>query len=264
MSDRICSTARCGKTNAPHRARTGSGYWCGTCLDHWRRNGTDPAERQALRPVEESCPVVEDGVRCGRPVSVKRTGWCEMHRKLAQNNGSPTVRLRGGRGTLQAFVRAAAAATTDECLIPPGWTPRGNTRPVVRLDGEATSAARQVWTLAHGDPGELDVLHTCNGGSGAHGCINIRHLYLGDATQNARDMVDAERQARGETHGSHVLTEEDVREIRRRHVPGTGPYNRGNSADLAAEYGVDVTAIRKAVRGRTWSHLKRGAPDDAG
>lgn len=270
MSDRICSTPRCGKTNAPHRARTGSGYWCGTCLDHWRRNGTHPAERQALRPVEESCPAVEDGVRCGRTVDVKRTGLCNMHRKLASRNGAPTARTRLGRGKLQDLVRAAAAATGEECIIPPGWTPpepgtgdRMNRRPMVKLDGQMMPAARAVWIIANGDPGELDVLHTCHEGNGAAGCISIRHLYAGDDLDNARDRVEAERHPHGETHGCHVLTEADVREIQRRHVPGTGPYNRGNTADLAEEYGVTQSAIRRAVSGRTWAHLRGRAPDDA-
>lgn len=255
MPDRTCVTPRCGKAPAPHRARIGAGHWCMSCLDHWRRKGTDPGERSALRVGETSCPVVEDGERCGRPVAVKRTGWCNMHRKVAQNNGGdPTARQRAGRGALLAFVQRAAVATGDECLIPPGW----EQRPIVKLDGRAMTAARAVWTIAHGEPADRDVLHTCNGGSGAHGCISIRHLYLGDDAQNARDKIEAGRQPQGEGHAMHVLTEADVREIRRRHVSGTGPYNRGNTRDLADEFSVAVTTVRNAVNGRSWRYLDGG------
>jgi len=257
VPDRTCVTPRCGKSPAPHRARLGSGYWCMSCLDHWGRKGTDPAERQALRPVPDSCPVVEDGVRCGRAVVVKRTGWCEMHRKVAQNNGGdPTARQRAPRGSLLALVRAAAVATTEECIIPPGW----EQRPVVRLDGTLMVAARAVWTLVHGDPGDQHVLHTCNEGDGSHGCINRRHLYLGDNDDNTQDRLDAERQARGEGHAMHVLTEAQVLNARRRHVPGRA----GNTRALAEEFGVAVTTLRNAVSGRSWRHLKGGADGDGG
>ncbi|MFG2404260.1 hypothetical protein ACGFR8_07950 [Streptomyces brevispora] len=256
MPDRSCSTSRCGKPNAPHRARLGSGYWCMSCLDHWRRHDEDPAHRQALRPVLEACPVVEDGAPCGRPVVVKRTGWCESHRKVALRNGSPTSRKRAGRVRLLDLVLGAARAADEECIIPAGW----EQRPIVRLEGQQMTAARAVWTLAHGDPGQAHVLHTCNEGDGSHGCISIRHPYLGDNDQNTRDRMDAERQARGEGHGRHILTVAQVQDIRRRHVPGTGPYNRGNTRDLAGEFTVAESTIRAAVRGDNWGWLQGGAP----
>lgn len=71
-----------------------------------------------------------------------------------------------------------------------------------------------------------------------------------------------QRQVRGERHGMHVLTEADVKDIRRRYVPGTNPRDRGNVSSLAAEYGVNTTTVWRAARGRTWKHLKE-APDDA-
>jgi hypothetical protein len=115
-------TPRCGKSPAPHRARLGAGHWCTSCLDHWRRKGTDPADRAALRLAPDTCVVVEDGVRCTRPVTVKARGWCEMHRKVAQNNGGdPAARQRAPRGSLLALVGAAAVAESEECIIPPGW-----------------------------------------------------------------------------------------------------------------------------------------------
>jgi hypothetical protein len=264
MPDRICSIPQCGNMNTPHRARLGAGYWCGTCLDHWRRHGADPANRTGLRVVPDTCTVVENGERRPRPVAVKRDGWCEMHRKLARNNAGATRRKRTGRGGLLSLVRAAAVATQEECIVPAGWKVqpggRGARRPMVKLDGRMMTAARAVWNLAHGDPGQAHVLHRCNDGDGSHGCVNIRHLYVGDNAQNARDRVEAERQARGEGHGGHILVEDDVQQIRRRHVPGRGPYDRGNTLDLAAEYAVAPTTIRNAVSGRSWAHLAKRTP----
>lgn len=261
MLDRICSTARCSNTRTPHRARLGDGYWCNSCLSYWTRTGEDPARRQQLQPVEETCVIVEEGVRCTRPVYIKSRGWCETHRKAAaRNSGIPARARLHGPGELLALVRAAAVATAEECVIPRGWRPRPGRRPMVKLDGQLMPAARAVWTLAHGDPGELHVLHTCHGGDGSQGCITIRHLYTGDNEQNSRDRVEAGRQARGEGHGCHILAEEEVREIRRRHVPGTGPYNRGNTRALAEEFGVGTTTIRAVIRGEKWGWLGDGGP----
>ncbi|WP_433341699.1 hypothetical protein [Streptomyces sp. CA-253872] len=207
--------------------------------------------------------VVEGGVRCTNAVYVKSRGWCETHRKAAaRNNGAPARTRLYGPGELLTLVHAAAAATGDECIIPRGWKTkeRGTRRPMVKLGGRMMPAARAVWTLAHGDPGELHVLHTCHAGDGSQGCITIRHLYTGNNHQNSQDRVKEGRQARGEDHGCHVLTEEQVREIRRRHVPGTGPYNRGNTRELAEEFGVATTTLRNAVSGRAWVHLGKESP----
>jgi hypothetical protein len=113
------------------------------------------------------------------------------------------------------------------------------------------TAARAVWTLAHGDPGDQHVLHRCNEGDGSHGCINVRHLYLGDNDDNTQDRLGAERQARGEGHAMHVLTEAQVLAARRRHVPGRA----GNTRALAEEFGVAVTTMRNAVSRRSRRHL---------
>ncbi|MER6557881.1 hypothetical protein ABT300_08960 [Streptomyces sp. NPDC001027] len=116
------------------------------------------------------------------------------------------------------------------------------------------AVARAVWSLANGDPGESHVLHSCNGGSGEHGCINIRHLRLGTHAENMRDKLEAERQARGETHGLHKLTEQDVREIRRRYLPGRGRRG-GNGRQLAEEFGVSPVTISQVANHKSWGWL---------
>jgi hypothetical protein len=187
---------------------------------------------------------------CGLSVTYKRKTMCEMHRRLELRNGSPTSRHRAGRGRLQALVHEAASATTDDCVIPPRW----HQRPKVRFNGKMMTAARAVWWIAEGvDPGDGMVLHTCH--QGIEGCINRRHLYLGDHAQNMRDKVEAERCSRGEEHGMAKLTTAQVIEIRRRYVRGRGPYDRGNSAALAEAFGVAQTMIRMIVRREAWAWL---------
>ncbi|MER6975692.1 hypothetical protein [Streptomyces carpinensis] len=114
------------------------------------------------------------------------------------------------------------------------------------------NASRAVWILANGDPGEAHVLHTCH--RGAEGCINIRHLYLGDHDRNMLDMVEAGRSSRGEVNGQSVLKAEHVLQIRRdlnAGVPGVV---------LAERYGVSKATISAIRVGKRWGWLQ---PDPA-
>lgn len=259
MPDRICSVARCTGTRATNRARAGTGYWCISCLTYWNRTGKDPAGRQGLMVVPDGCVIVENGVRCGRRLAVKSRGWCGMHRARARRNGGDPMACLYVWGDVRKSLERAAQATGPECFIPAGWE---GERRRVRFDGQDMPATRAVWIIATGKAPAGLMLHTCNGGSGAHGCIAIGHLYEGDDAQNVRDMVDAERQARGERQGSSVLTEAQVLEIRRRHVPGRhGHKGSGNKRALAEEFGVSPMTIRDIVSGRIWGWLQERPGD---
>lgn len=81
-------------------------------------------------------------------------------------------------------------------------------------------------------------------------CINPEHLYAGTPLSNMRDMINRGRQkftgCPGERHPSAKLTEEQVREIRKRNAAGEG-YRK-----LATIYGIDRTGIQDIVKRRTW------------
>lgn len=192
------------------------------------------------------CTVAKDGARCPHVGRIVR-GLCPKHLRRQKENGDPLTLHRTKRLTL-TDLRAAAAATTDECITPAGT----DERPRVRYDGRKMWAARAVWIIANGDPGDKDVLHTCNGGSGDAGCINIRHLKAGDDVENHQDMDAAGRRAVAERHGNALLANAQAEEIHRRYVPGTGPYNRGNAVALAEEFGVHRSAITAIARGESY------------
>ena len=59
--------------------------------------------------------------------------------------------------------------------------------------------------------------------------------------------------ARGETHGQAVLTDEQVREIRREYKGGWGEQTR-----MAKQYGVSQAIVSQIVRGEVWMHLDPG------
>ena len=157
------------------------------------------------------------------------------------------------RSLRRAEMLEASLGAVDECLF---LTTRSNV-PAVSLHfrGKHMSAARAVWTLAYGDPGDRYVLHLCNGGSGEHGCVNARHLYLGDHADNMRDRIRGNRFvpppqcAPGSANGNAKLTEAQVLSIRSERAAGV------RRMDVARKYGVSPATITAVVKGGNWGWL---------
>lgn len=108
-------------------------------------------------------------------------------------------------------------------------------------------------------PGGMQVLHHCDNRS----CVNPKHLFLGTHQDNMDDAVKKgraglrrcpERAAKGEDTGSSVLTEEDVRWIRRVYIPGDVLY--GGRA-LARQLRIDNSTIVRILQGKKWKYLLR-------
>jgi hypothetical protein len=77
---------------------------------------------------------------------------------------------------------------------------------------------------------------------------------------------------RGEAHGRAVLTEKEVRYIRKHCQPGAGVGLRGGTlhnggerkghdlpsmSAMAREFGVSVKQIRRVFYGENWRHIKK-------
>ena len=92
----------------------------------------------------------------------------------------------------------------------------------------------------------LQVCHRCDN----RACCNPGHHFLGTSQDNNSDKCIKGRQARGETVALSKLDAEKVMAIRERYAAGGTTY-----ASLAAEYGVDQSAIGEVVTGFTWSHV---------
>lgn len=93
-------------------------------------------------------------------------------------------------------------------------------------------------------------------------CIEPTHLEPGTHADNVRDKVSRGRQPRGESNSAAKLTEEAIREMRRRYVPRC-PIN-GTTA-LAKEFGCSQSAVSRAIKGDLWSHvsLQKNSADGA-
>lgn len=115
----------------------------------------------------------------------------------------------------------------------------------IRAGAKMVRAHRLSYEFVHGPiPAHLCVLHRCDTPS----CVNPAHLFLGTQRDNIADEVSKGRQARGERHPFVKLTEQNVREIRRR-----APHERYRA--LAAEFGVSHGTITSIAVRRTWRHI---------
>lgn len=106
-----------------------------------------------------------------------------------------------------------------------------------------------VWMAYYGPiPDGFFVCHSCDNPR----CFLIQHLWLGTVRDNNADRDAKGRQARGETSGGAKLTDDAVREIRRRYIDK----NRySNARELAEQFGVSSSTIVAVARHRTWKHV---------
>ena len=178
---------------------------------------------------------------------------------MAKDGAKPGV-ARGSNGrTLAERFWPKVSIDPDGCWL---WTAahRKTGYGQLRFHGKLLTASRVAWELANGPiPVGLDVLHRCDNPP----CVRFDHLFLGDARANALDMVakgrgvwsvppqpTTEQRARGERHGMHKLTEENVRAIRSRYAAGDE-----SQYALAAAFGVTRPMIGYIVRRKNWAHV---------
>lgn len=146
------------------------------------------------------------------------------------------------------FDRYWKRALDSECwewigaLFPHGYGAFGNVR------GLSHYVHRASWQLYRGQiPAGMFVLHHCDNKR----CVNPGHLFLGTQKDNMDDMRAKGRAAnmgpRGERARSAKLTEEQVKHIRA--DTRSGPV-------IAAEYGIQKSAINKVRRRATWAHVE--------
>ena len=181
-----------------------------------------------------------------------------MHYQRWLRNGAPTKGSPPRDGAplrhLLALIERWELSLTDECVddwpharskdgypsVPSGI--RSGSRRASHIVLERTGRGPR--------PDGMECRHVC----GDARCLNPRHLAWGTPKENCADKAIHGTQPRGERHPSARLTEKAVREIRQRYVRGNR-WHRGNSGDLATEYGVSANCILAAGRRATWRWL---------
>lgn len=145
------------------------------------------------------------------------------------------------------------AKTKDEpgtgCLIWTGAvTGAGGGYGAFGVGGTVSGAHRVAYRLTHGPiPAGVMVRHQCHNPL----CVQPDHLSVGTSMDNARDAVEACRNAHGAGSRGLGLTAEDAAVIRRLRELGD------TYASLAGGYAVTPSTIKDVVARRTW----RNVPD---
>lgn len=119
----------------------------------------------------------------------------------------------------------------------------------ISVAGKRQLAYRVVWLVNFGEvPDGLHVLHKCDNPS----CVRPDHLFLGTHADNMRDMWNKGRGTCGEDQHACKLTEEQVKEIRRRYRRYS---HKDGSGALAREYGIGLVEVWRIVKGQRWRHV---------
>jgi hypothetical protein len=77
---------------------------------------------------------------------------------------------------------------------------------------------------------------------------NLEYVTAKENTHHAWTVLGHD--GRGENQGQAKLTEQAVRDMRRRYRPGIVTYGQ-----LASEYGVTITTVKSAIDRKNWAHV---------
>lgn len=103
---------------------------------------------------------------------------------------------------------------------------------------------RYIYEMKYGKiPKGLFACHKCDN----RVCLNPEHIFLGDNKDNMNDMMNKNRQARGEKSGMSKLTEKQVYNI----LISNKPFSF-----LSKKYNITVNIISKIKNRQIWKHIK--------
>lgn len=153
----------------------------------------------------------------------------------------------------------------NNCIIVTSHKVDWTKYPRIYFHGGYKKVSRLICEFEMGNIHNKKVLHKCNNPK----CINITHLYLGTQKDNALDMVNSNRQAKGEKSGVCKLNNKKVKEIRKlskvylfkRYV---GQYKKNkihkirkhSVKKLSKKYKISIEMIYCVIKNKNWKHIK--------
>jgi hypothetical protein len=150
---------------------------------------------------------------------------------------------------IQYFLERVEITSIDSCWI---WRLSIGSHGYGQLywDGKNQTAHRFSHHLFKGDPGRLNVNHTC----GNRACCNPAHLYAGTQLENFQDMLrhgthTPPPHKKGSAVGTSKLTERQAAEIKQALEKGE------KGTRLATRFNVSPSTISLIRRGMRWQHV---------
>lgn len=152
--------------------------------------------------------------------------------------------------------KVALTANPDKCW---DWTGRttgmnyghfdwGKTTKRNGKEKRSLIAHRVAYFLMKGEiPEGKMLMHSCDNPR----CCNVNHLIPGTHKDNADDMVKKGRHAcmKGINNANAMVTEEDVREIRRLHTFGN------TDKQISHHFNLTPSGVKQIISRRSWKHV---------
>jgi len=230
---KICKIEGCGK-KAICRGM------CNTHYIRWQRH-KDPEHCEKVRNKGQIC--LHEG--CNEPA--QNLGYCSKHYQRFKKYGTTSDRVLKNQAHLSVRQRLELNVVVDEkgCW---NWQKQKdkNGYGVLSVADKPYRAHRASYEEFVGPiEDDLHVLHKCDNPS----CINPDHLFLGTNAENMVDKVSKGRHAFGEKAGHAKLTENQVREIKRRLQRSESPNT------IVKDFPVTGKAVRLIRDGVNWKHV---------
>jgi len=173
---------------------------------------------------------------CGTPVKQKESNFRPGHIMRIRKYPVPTLEERFFR-----YVRK-----TRKCW---NWIGPMNHGGYGRLSngrkGGRILAHRYSWEFHKGKiPKEMYVCHHCDNPK----CVNPKHLYVGNQSQNMEDAAQRKRMPRGSSHHNARLTIKDIERIYALRKQGKKQH------EIATQFGVTNSHVCLILQGKHWAH----------
>ena len=140
---------------------------------------------------------------------------------------------------MQALLDYATTAP-EECVLWRWSTTCGYG--IVQHEGRSQHATHVVLQMVgqHRPTDKHEVCHSCD----TPACINVAHLRWGTRTENMADMRERGRSRTGLRHWNCRLTDDQVRDIRRRYKAGEPP------REIARDFGITPPHVTRVATGK--------------